>query len=485
MHGLKLLKQRFTGSTTPSAGAAPDKEKRLSDQGGPSAPRQQASSSHDSGQANATAGGSGQGVQLLPVGGASVQMLPAGTQPWEGQNAQRGPSATSETRRSRPVNLAEVRFSGDIMCLSMHAGCVGARGVARRPGAVLARHGGGARARGVQGAAATQRAAPCAAARAPRPRAPIPPCPADQGRPAAADGRERQPHDRAGRGRRAAVHAPGRRARQVCAAAWRCMRRPCARMVPHAAPCERAAGRGGRRGGRMAGSRGPRAPGTAAGAPGAARRRRRPPPPALRPLTPDRRPRPVCLPPFNNTPAPLQHHSIIGSTEGLASYILLAAHGTGAAELERDVVMKGADWSPFQLEGRHSHLYLTAEDDDQVGGGGGRVGGFLHGWGLVAESVPPPTRPAACIHKSGRERAHRRTDGGTLATAAFGVCLGAGRGGCPVLAGFGNARPQSPPPTRPRHNHPPTRPPSRRWLCPRTGRCCTTPTACAASWRCR
>lgn len=58
--------------------------------------------------------------------------------------------------------------------------------------------------------------------------------------------------------------------------------------------------------------------------------------------------------------------SIIGSTEGLASYILLAAHGTGAAELERDVVMKGADWSPFQLEGRTAHLYLTAEDDDQV-----------------------------------------------------------------------------------------------------------------------
>ncbi|KIZ03436.1 hypothetical protein MNEG_4519 [Monoraphidium neglectum] len=58
--------------------------------------------------------------------------------------------------------------------------------------------------------------------------------------------------------------------------------------------------------------------------------------------------------------------SIIGSTEGLASYILLAAHGTGAAELERDVVMKGADWSPFQLEGRTAHLHLTAEDDDQA-----------------------------------------------------------------------------------------------------------------------
>lgn len=58
--------------------------------------------------------------------------------------------------------------------------------------------------------------------------------------------------------------------------------------------------------------------------------------------------------------------SIVGSTEGLASYILLAAHGAGAAELERDVVMKGADWSPFQLEGRTAHLYLSVEDEAQA-----------------------------------------------------------------------------------------------------------------------
>lgn len=63
---------------------------------------------------------------------------------------------------------------------------------------------------------------------------------------------------------------------------------------------------------------------------------------------------------------PTTKNSIIGSTEGLASYILLAAHGTGAAELERDVVMKGADWSPFQLEGRTAHLYLSAADDAQA-----------------------------------------------------------------------------------------------------------------------
>ena len=115
MHGLKLLKQRFTGGTAPSSGPTPEKEKRLSDPGGPSVPKpQQAGSNHGSGQANAQGapGGSSQNVQLLPVGGASVQLLPAGTQPWEGQTAQRSGSTGSETRRSRPVNLAEVRSWG-------------------------------------------------------------------------------------------------------------------------------------------------------------------------------------------------------------------------------------------------------------------------------------------------------------------------------------------------------------------------------------
>lgn len=56
----------------------------------------------------------------------------------------------------------------------------------------------------------------------------------------------------------------------------------------------------------------------------------------------------------------------MGITEGLASYILLAAHGTGAAELEKHVIMKGADWSPYQLEGRTAHLYITASNPEEV-----------------------------------------------------------------------------------------------------------------------
>lgn len=46
-------------------------------------------------------------------------------------------------------------------------------------------------------------------------------------------------------------------------------------------------------------------------------------------------------------------------TEGLASYILLACHGPGSQQLEANMVMKGADWSPYQLDGRAAHLYLS------------------------------------------------------------------------------------------------------------------------------
>lgn len=41
--------------------------------------------------------------------------------------------------------------------------------------------------------------------------------------------------------------------------------------------------------------------------------------------------------------------SVISVSEGLSSYVLLAVHGAGAGALERQVVMKGADWSAHQL----------------------------------------------------------------------------------------------------------------------------------------
>lgn len=53
-------------------------------------------------------------------------------------------------------------------------------------------------------------------------------------------------------------------------------------------------------------------------------------------------------------------------TEGLASYILLASYGSGAAELEKNVVMKGADWSPFLLDSHTNHIYYSVEDDEQA-----------------------------------------------------------------------------------------------------------------------
>jgi len=56
--------------------------------------------------------------------------------------------------------------------------------------------------------------------------------------------------------------------------------------------------------------------------------------------------------------------AIIASTEGVTgSHVLLAAHGVGAAALEDNVVMAGADWSAYQLEDAASLLYLRAADD--------------------------------------------------------------------------------------------------------------------------
>ena len=56
----------------------------------------------------------------------------------------------------------------------------------------------------------------------------------------------------------------------------------------------------------------------------------------------------------------------MGCTEGLASYTLLAADGLGAAALEQNVVMKGADWSPFHVEGRTQFLSQTSADEQQA-----------------------------------------------------------------------------------------------------------------------
>jgi hypothetical protein len=58
--------------------------------------------------------------------------------------------------------------------------------------------------------------------------------------------------------------------------------------------------------------------------------------------------------------------SIVACTEGLASYILLASYGSGAAELEKFVVMKGADWSPFLLDSHTNHIYYSVENDEQA-----------------------------------------------------------------------------------------------------------------------
>jgi hypothetical protein len=52
--------------------------------------------------------------------------------------------------------------------------------------------------------------------------------------------------------------------------------------------------------------------------------------------------------------------------EGLASYILLASYGNGAAELEKFVVMKGADWSPFLLDSHTNHIYYSVQNDEQA-----------------------------------------------------------------------------------------------------------------------
>ena len=59
------------------------------------------------------------------------------------------------------------------------------------------------------------------------------------------------------------------------------------------------------------------------------------------------------------------HHSIVAVTEGLPSYVLLAAHGAGVNELEITPVMIGTQWSAYQM--RQQPLgFLTANVTSQV-----------------------------------------------------------------------------------------------------------------------
>lgn len=58
--------------------------------------------------------------------------------------------------------------------------------------------------------------------------------------------------------------------------------------------------------------------------------------------------------------------SIIACTEGLASYVLVAACGTGSTDLESCSFMQGADWSPFMLDSNTNHIYVSVDGAEQL-----------------------------------------------------------------------------------------------------------------------
>jgi hypothetical protein len=62
--------------------------------------------------------------------------------------------------------------------------------------------------------------------------------------------------------------------------------------------------------------------------------------------------------------APLPSHSITSCYVGSACYLTLAAHGCGAELLPRDQLMRGADWSQYQLESQMTHCYVTVGDEE-------------------------------------------------------------------------------------------------------------------------
>ncbi|PNH03437.1 putative serine/threonine-protein kinase [Tetrabaena socialis] len=58
--------------------------------------------------------------------------------------------------------------------------------------------------------------------------------------------------------------------------------------------------------------------------------------------------------------------SITGLTDHCTSFVLLAAYGVGAHELERTPVMRGPQWSAAHLLQQPVHLYLTAKNDAEA-----------------------------------------------------------------------------------------------------------------------
>lgn len=58
--------------------------------------------------------------------------------------------------------------------------------------------------------------------------------------------------------------------------------------------------------------------------------------------------------------------SITGFTDHCASFVLLAAFGSGASELERTPVMRGSQWSAAHLLQQPIYLYYTAHNDEEA-----------------------------------------------------------------------------------------------------------------------
>ncbi|GFR46005.1 hypothetical protein Agub_g7483, partial [Astrephomene gubernaculifera] len=58
--------------------------------------------------------------------------------------------------------------------------------------------------------------------------------------------------------------------------------------------------------------------------------------------------------------------SITGLTDHCTSFVLLAAYGVGAHELERTPVMRGSQWSAAHLLQQPVYLYLTAKNDAEA-----------------------------------------------------------------------------------------------------------------------
>jgi hypothetical protein len=108
-------------------------------------------------------------------------------------------------------------------------------------------------------------------------------------------------------------------------------------------------------------------------------------------------PRPHPLPP------PALHRSILGISQDEQAAFLLAAHGTGATQLEAAVVMSGPEWAAAQLVRRRTAFSLSVTDPAAQAASlprdlqhlalttplrwaGGRAGGCRQRWGTLAEA---------------------------------------------------------------------------------------------------